>query len=201
MDVTVAEFGKKCRRLQRVNLSYCNSFGTHGIVELCTHCPELTRLDLCECKGIEDTALACFHEHRMSALIQVVVNLMNCCNITGVGVQWLADGCPNLISLNVKGTKANLTTLNIISERYPYSRIKVGKKFLGLSPLNRMRERKFIREYFMIYKSASKIQSCYRAMEAKEVVKQRRRCIAELRAAQTIFRAWTRHQGQAYLKV
>lgn len=50
---------------------------------------------------------------------------MNCPKITGVGVQWLVQGCPALSSLNIKGTKATLTTLNIIKERYPYSRIKV----------------------------------------------------------------------------
>lgn len=53
------------------------------------------------------------------------VNLMRCPKITGVGVQWLTDGCPGLSSLNVKGTKATLTALNILRERYPYSEIKV----------------------------------------------------------------------------
>ncbi len=49
---------------------------------------------------------------------------MDCPNITGAGVQWLVAGCPALSTLNLKGTKATLTALNIIKERYPYSRIK-----------------------------------------------------------------------------
>lgn len=49
---------------------------------------------------------------------------MDCPKITGAGVQWLVAGCPALSTLNVKGTKATLTALNIIKERYPYSRIK-----------------------------------------------------------------------------
>lgn len=53
------------------------------------------------------------------------VNLMDCPRITGTGVQWLAAGCPALSSLNLKGTKATLTAINIIKERYPNSRINV----------------------------------------------------------------------------
>jgi len=49
---------------------------------------------------------------------------MDCPKITGAGVQWLVAGCPALSTLNLKGTKATLTALNIIKERYPYSRIK-----------------------------------------------------------------------------
>lgn len=52
------------------------------------------------------------------------VILMDCPKITGAGVQWLVAGCPALSTLNLKGTKATLTALNIVKERYPYSRIK-----------------------------------------------------------------------------
>ena len=63
---------------------------------------------------------------------------MNCPKITGAGVQWLATGCPALSSLNVKGTKATLTTLNIVKERYPYSRIKASFYFLFFQSLRRI---------------------------------------------------------------
>lgn len=54
------------------------------------------------------------------------VVLMDCPKITGAGVQWLVAGCPVMSTLNLKGTKATLTTLNIVKERYPYSRIKAS---------------------------------------------------------------------------
>ena len=60
------------------------------------------------------------------------VILMDCPKITGAGVQWLVAGCPALSTLNLKGTKATLTALNIIKERYPYSCIKARKGDCGL---------------------------------------------------------------------
>ena len=33
------------------------------------------------------------------------LSLQGCKQVTGVGVQWLAEGCPALQTLNVKGTK------------------------------------------------------------------------------------------------
>ena len=62
----------------------------------------------------------------LTRLLCFQVNLMNCPKITGAGVQWLATGCPLLSSLNVKGTEATLTTLNIVKERYPNVRIKAS---------------------------------------------------------------------------
>ena len=46
------------------------------------------------------------------------VNLFGCSGITGVGIQWLCEGCPAVLHLNVKGTKVKYTIINVDSHMY-----------------------------------------------------------------------------------
>ncbi|CAM9562727.1 unnamed protein product, partial [Ectocarpus sp. 8 AP-2014] len=163
-DAAVASFARGCRRLRRLCLrgvvGVPPPLGAPGILAVCSLCPDLELLDLREVWSLEDSALVGFHDHQMGKLEKVV--LMDCPKITGAGVQWLVAGCPVLSSLNLKGTKATLTALNIIKERYPVRDFSVGDKFFGLSPLPKMRERIAIKEYASLHMGARKIQGCFR---------------------------------------
>ncbi|CAM9135908.1 unnamed protein product [Pylaiella littoralis] len=213
-DAAVAAFARGCRKLKRLCLrgvvGVPPPLGAAGILAVCCHCRELEALDLGEVWGLEDSALLGFHDYQMEKLEKVV--LMDCPKITGAGVQWLVAGCPVMSTLNLKGTKATLTTLNIVKERYPYSRIKASTaitthKFFGLSPLPKMKERIAIKEYASLHEGAKKIQGCYRqavaiagTMKAKNEVQVRRLRLKEEKAARMVVRIVRRKQGRAKLQ-
>ncbi|CAN0057132.1 unnamed protein product [Scytosiphon promiscuus] len=200
-DAVVTAFARGCRGLRKICLrgvvGVPPPLGAPGILAICSHCRELEVLDLGDVSGLEDSAMVGFNDHEMDKLEKV--NLMDCPKITGAGVQWLVAGCPALTSLNVKGTKATLTALNIVKERYPYSRIKVADKFFGLSPLPKMRERIVIKEYASLQAGARMIQGCYR-QEKMMKVQARRLRRQEEKAACMVTRILRRKQGRAKLQ-
>ncbi|CAN0132260.1 unnamed protein product [Ascophyllum nodosum] len=198
----VSAFARGCKGLQRLALRRIvgtpSPLGAPGILAVCVHCRELKSLDLEEVPGLDDSALVGFHEHRMEKLKRV--NLRNCPRITGMGVQWLADGCPVLCSLNLKGTRATLTALDVLKERYPYCYVKVEVRFFGLSPLTKTKQRIAMNRHALLHKSAKRVQHAFRTKIArKEVFVHRRRRVMKTLAGM-LSRVWRKKQDRAHLQ-
>lgn len=74
-DAAVTAFAKGCRGLRRLNLrgvvGVPPPLGARGVLAVCSHCHELELLDLGEIRGLEDSALASFHDHQMEKLERV----------------------------------------------------------------------------------------------------------------------------------
>lgn len=198
-DAMVACIAQASPQLQHAYLAGCQNWGLLGIKNMCMHCRNMITLDIAGCVGVTDDALIHFQDYPMKHLKSV--NLLNCTGITSVGVQWLALPSPALLTLNIKGTKANLTALNIIKEHFPYSRVKLGDKFLGLSPLKRCSDRKSIRAYHTRTKAASAIQNAYRSSCARVRAKAYKRERIGRELAREVTRLWLMYKGQALLRI
>lgn len=74
-DAAVTAFAKGCRGLQRLNLrgvvGVPPPLGAHGVLAVCSYCCELELLDLGDIRGLEDSALAAFHDYQMEKLERV----------------------------------------------------------------------------------------------------------------------------------
>lgn len=74
-DAAVTAFAKGCRGLRRLSLrgvvGVPPPLGARGVLAVCSHCRELELLDLGEVRGLEDSALASFHDHQMEKLERV----------------------------------------------------------------------------------------------------------------------------------
>lgn len=73
----VTAFAEGCPGLQRLKVKGVVGdpcpLGPAGISALCMNCRQLRMIDLSEIAGLEDTALAYFHEYHMEVLTRVRV--------------------------------------------------------------------------------------------------------------------------------
>ncbi len=76
-----------------------------------------------------------FSENGAPMLSHILMS--GCSKVTNTGIEWLVSGCPNLVLLNLKGTKVTLTSLKLLHSRYPISELVVTKQFFGLQPRKR----------------------------------------------------------------
>ncbi|CAM9098476.1 unnamed protein product [Chrysoparadoxa australica] len=186
--------GASAAKLLNLRLVNCEAFSSSGMNALCRGCSSLTRLDLTGCTGLGDNAMIPFQQHRMEYLEKI--SLLGCHKVSGAGVQWLCEGCPAICLLNVKGTGASLTTLNIISERYSECEVRVSDEFFGLMPLKRREDRLMIKAYGKMWKAVVCVQGAWRTRVAREQAALRRVDFYRNKASLGVARLWRVKQGR-----
>ncbi len=139
-----------CSELKSISVSGCSRVtGRASFEVLCSYCRSITYLNLTNCSSVSDYAMTHFSENGMPMLSHI---LMSGCNkVTNTGIEWLASGCPNLVLLNLKGTKVTLTSLKLLHDFYPMCELMVTKDFFGLQP--RMRHSDQLAILGMIFKT------------------------------------------------
>ncbi|KAG5186513.1 hypothetical protein JKP88DRAFT_309838 [Tribonema minus] len=123
-DALLEGVARGCPRLAALTAARAPAWGVRGMRALCRRlCASLERLDVSGCAGLTDDAFVPFKASAdfggiKSALPQALdhpmlrlrsVSLCDCAGVGGVGVQWLAQGCPALVTLNVHGTKVRVS--------------------------------------------------------------------------------------------
>ncbi len=135
-DQIIVTFAKNCSNLRSIKVSGCNRItGRTSLEALCSFCRNISYLDLSNCSAVSDYAMIHFSENGAPMLSHVIMS--GCSKVTNTGIEWLASGCPNLVLLNLKGTKVTLTSLKLLHSRYPVSEFVVTKQFFGLQPHKR----------------------------------------------------------------
>ncbi len=109
--------------------------GMASFEAICCCCRSISHLDLTNCSAVSDYAMIHFAENGAPMLSHIL--LSGCSKVTNTGIEWLVSGCPNLVLLNLKGTKVTLTSLKLLHDRYTLCELTVTKEFFGLQPRKR----------------------------------------------------------------
>lgn len=82
-DAVLTALTKGCRGLRKISLRGVVGtpppLGAVGILAVCVHCRALECLDLSDVPDLDDSALACFHDHQMEALARAS---STCCDVS-----------------------------------------------------------------------------------------------------------------------
>ncbi len=120
-----------------MRISGCSRItGMASFEAICKCCRNISYLDLTNCSAVSDYAMIHFAQNGAPTLSHVLLG--GCSKVTHTGIEWLVSGCPNLVLLNLKGTKVTtLTSLKLLHDRYNRSELSVTKDFFGLQPRKR----------------------------------------------------------------
>jgi len=171
-DAMMGRCLKKWTRLSSIIMTECDNIGV-GTMRGLSHCKNLRRVDLTGCKGLEDTDLIPFCEASYWPGISALY-LTGCAKLGNTGLNWIADGLKNavdettIVTLSLKGTRCTRGSLNALKDRYKYSEMKWNDSFFGMWPLSRATDRMVIDNYGLVYRSATKLQSVYRAKKDRQ---------------------------------
>eukprot|EP00636_Phaeomonas_parva_P005942 CAMPEP_0118879012 /NCGR_PEP_ID=MMETSP1163-20130328/18872_1 /TAXON_ID=124430 /ORGANISM="Phaeomonas parva, Strain CCMP2877" /LENGTH=822 /DNA_ID=CAMNT_0006815021 /DNA_START=227 /DNA_END=2692 /DNA_ORIENTATION=+ len=174
---------------------------THtGVAYLVAGCPQLDKLNLSGCVGLNDEAMLHLGESQFYPGLRHL-HLTNCTNISDAGLSWMSDGVDSLYTLSLRGTRCTYTALRVIADRYRYSHMVRNANFFGLYPLRRALDRKMINEYGAMIKATIKIQSLYRARKAREKAEMRRRKHYMEWTARKLQALWRARQAKKYVEL
>ncbi|GMH88698.1 hypothetical protein TrVE_jg986 [Triparma verrucosa] len=171
-DAMMTRCLKKWTKITSAIFTECEKIG-QGSLKALAGCTNLRRLDLTGCHGVDDLALLPLSEATFWPGISALY-LTGCVNVGDTGLAWIADGMKNsvnettLVTLSLKGTRCSNAALKAVKDRYRYSDMRNNESFFGLWPHSRATDRMVINDYGLLYRSATKIQSLYRARKDRQ---------------------------------
>ena len=193
-DAMMSRCLKRWTKLRSVTFTECENVGA-GTLRGLSHCKNLRRVDLTGCLGVDDIALLPFTEADYWPGVAALY-LTGCANVGDTGLSWISDGLKNsvnettIITLSLKGTKCSFAALKAVRDRFKYSDLRRNDSYFGLWPHSRASDRMVINDYGLLFRSATKIQSVYRAKKDRKrtFVKMEQHC--KVKAAKMLQARW-----------
>lgn len=119
-DIGLCQIAKGCKKLQSLRASHCEKATDIGIKAVTSSC-DLHSLDITRLQGIRD--FACKAIANCPNLRRL--NIAGCHEVTDDGLRFIAEGCPNLNSLDI--SFCNITNRGLVS---------LGSRCKSLNSLN-----------------------------------------------------------------
>ena len=131
-------------------------------------CRELRTLDLTGCAGVGDNALLPFATSDFREPGLQHLHLAGCTGVTDTGVSWVVDGCHDIVTLSLKGTRVTSSTMKSVLDEFKFSEYRRNGAFFGMWPQPRWKDRMIITEYGQLYRAATRLQATWRAKAGRE---------------------------------
>ena len=178
-----------------------DSISDAGIKALARGCKHLVHLNIPDCRGVSDLSLLAISEAHLAPGIEYL-NLSGLRDVTETGLAWLAEKCPTILTLNVKGCTVPFAALKGLRQSWTYVTIKRTEDFYGYVPEHRAKEKRRIDDFAIAWKAAIRLQGLYRRSQAmKALSKAKEKRLMEW-AALKLQSLWRRRQAKrAYLVI
>ena len=96
--------GRHCKFLKKINLANCFGVDDACIQALAGGCRRLEDVNLSGCVNVGDVAVLALAEGNMRPGL-ITLNLRGCTDVSETALSWLAERCPTLLTLNLKGSQ------------------------------------------------------------------------------------------------
>ena len=120
-------------------------------------CKELESIDISGCINIDDIALLRLTEGEFNPGLKHIY-MIGCPGITSVGLSWLSDGCPTLLTVSAKCTNIGVSALSVVKDVWSWSEMIKDDNVFGVFPIKRLADRKIIELHGEQWKVATKLQ-------------------------------------------
>ena len=164
----VKAVAKRSTGLTSVNLSQCYDLSDAAIQGLVHYCKGILDLDVSECTKLTDFSLLAIVESNMVPGLRSL-NLKRS-QVTDTGCTWLAERCTSLLHLNVTATPVSFGGMKAIKESWSHVDLVRTNEYFGLQAVRRGADLRHIDEYGALWAAVTKIQSVYRAKQARRLM-------------------------------
>ena len=194
-DALLRPLARARTALVTVELAGSEKLSAAGVRAIARGCPRLARLDLSNCRLINDDAMLALAEASFRPGLRHLL-LTNDRRVTDAGLSWLSDGNPTLRTLSVAGTGCSAAALAAVAGRHRYATMLRTRAFFGLRPVARALDRMVINDYGTLAASAITAQRLFRGRKGRAAALRERRRFHRGRAATRLQATWRGCSGR-----